>query len=323
MAKLSLFHLLTAGFVSLASAHYSFDVLVVDGVETQAGQYVRINTRTEKYMPTKFINSFDNVTPLSDDFRCNLGASSGSGVEVAEVAAGSDLAMKLAAGATMQHPGPAFVYMSKAPGDVTSYAGDGDWFKIHEEGLCDSSDIKSTSWCTWDKDRISFTVPADTPAGEYLVRAEHIGLHGAHNGEAEFYYACAQVKVTGSGSGTPSPTVKIPGVYSADDASVNFSIWGGNADYPMPDPAVWSSGSSSGGSGQEEPAQDSPATTEQAAQPTSPAATQPTTSAAPQQDFPIFQEEEPAAEASQEASSGCSSSLTRRRARGHLGRRAH
>ncbi|KAJ3535407.1 hypothetical protein NM208_g7143 [Fusarium decemcellulare] len=296
--------LLAASLVPLASAHYSFDVLVVDGIETEPGQYVRLNTRSEKYMPTKFINSFDNVTPLSNDFRCNLGASSGSGVGIAEVAAGSGLAMKLSVGATMQHPGPAFVYMSKSPGNVTEYAGDGDWFKIHEEGLCNSGDITTTAWCTWDKDRISFTVPNGTPAGEYLVRVEHIGLHGAHNGEAEFYYACAQVKVTGNGSGTPGPTVKIPGIYSADDASVNFSIWSDNTDYPMPEPAVWPGGSSSSGSNQEQSAQNSSSVTQQIAQPTS-----------TEETVPVSTEEALGAKASGEASSGCRA--RRRTRRGH------
>jgi hypothetical protein len=79
--------------------------------------------------------------------------------------------------------------MSKAPGAVSTYDGSVDWFKIHQEGQCSTSNIKSTSWCTWDKDRISSTIPKDTPDGEYLVRTEHISLHGAHIRQAEFYYA--------------------------------------------------------------------------------------------------------------------------------------
>jgi hypothetical protein len=58
-------------------------------------------------MPTKRINSFDGLTPDSSDFRCNFGATNGGGrVGTAEVAAGLTLALKLACGATMQHPGP-------------------------------------------------------------------------------------------------------------------------------------------------------------------------------------------------------------------------
>ncbi|GKT42933.1 uncharacterized protein ColSpa_03114 [Colletotrichum spaethianum] len=77
----------------------------------------------------------------------------------------------------MQHPGGAFVYMSKAPSTAKTYEGDGDWFKVYEEN----------AWCTSDKDIIEFTVPKDTPDGEYLVRVEHIPVHGTHVGQAEFY----------------------------------------------------------------------------------------------------------------------------------------
>ncbi|KAL2826164.1 hypothetical protein BJY01DRAFT_256085 [Aspergillus pseudoustus] len=72
-----------------------------------------------------------------------------------------------------------------------------------------------------------------------------IGVHGAHAGEAEFYYECAQVKVIGGGNGTPGPTIKFPGGYKQDDPSFNFSVWGGMKEYPMPGPEVWTSTSSS------------------------------------------------------------------------------
>jgi hypothetical protein len=179
-----------AAIVQLASAHYFFDVLVVDGQESKSHQYIRENTRPEKYNPTKWTNTRDDMTPDLTDFRCNKGAFESAGrTQTAEVKAGSTIAMKLAVGATMQHPGPALVYMSKAPSTVQTYEGDGGWFKIFEEGVCDKSkDFTRDAWCTWDKDRIEFTIPADTPDGEYLIRPEHIGLHGAHDKQAEFYY---------------------------------------------------------------------------------------------------------------------------------------
>jgi hypothetical protein len=186
--KLSL--LTAAAIAQLASAHYFFDVLIIDGKETKSLQYVRENTRQIKYNPTKWKNPLDGMTPDLTDFRCNKGAfTSADKTQVAEVKAGSKLAMKLAVGATMRHPGPASVYMSKAPSTVQTYEGDGDWFKIFEEGICDKTkDIKGEAWCTWDKNTVDFTIPAGTPDGEYLIRPEHIGVHGAHDGQAEFYY---------------------------------------------------------------------------------------------------------------------------------------
>lgn len=228
----------------LVSAHYFFDVLVAGGTESKSLQYIRENTRPLKYNPTKWVNTRDDMTPDLTDFRCNKGAFESAGkTQTYTVQAGSKLAMKLAVGATMKHPGPALVYMSKAPSTVSTYEGDGDWFKIYEESVCNTSaDFTTNAWCTWDKDRVEFTVPADTPNGEYLIRSEHIGVHGAHVGEAEFYYACAQVKVTGGGTGVPGPTVKFPGAYKKDDPSFNFSIWNGYKPYPMPGPAVWTGG---------------------------------------------------------------------------------
>jgi hypothetical protein len=179
-----------AAIAQLASAHYTFDVLVSEGQESRPNEFIRANTRPERYNPTKWKNTRDGLTPDMDDFRCNLGSfTNAAKTGVKEVAAGTKMAMKLAYGATMRHPGPAFVYMSLAPDSVKDYEGDGEWFKIFQSGLCDpTKDILGTAWCTWDDDRIEFTIPADVPAGEYLIRSEHVGLHGAHGGEAEFYY---------------------------------------------------------------------------------------------------------------------------------------
>lgn len=190
-AIMKLTALVAACIIQYASAHYFFDTLIIDGVETKSLQYVRENTRQAKYNPTKWKNIRDDMTPDMNDFRCNKGAfESASRTETAEVKAGAKLGMKLAVGATMQHPGPALVYMSKAPTTAQAYEGDGDWFKIFEESTCNpSGDFGKDAWCTWDKDNVSFQIPAGTPDGEYLIRAEHIGVHGAHDGQAEFYYS--------------------------------------------------------------------------------------------------------------------------------------
>lgn len=188
--KLSTSIIAGAALFNSVSAHYFFEKLVIDGKETQPLQYVRENTRPIKYNPTKWKNTLDDMTPDLPDFRCNKGAFLSAGkTQTAEVKPGQKLAMKLGVGATMQHPGPQLVYMSKAPGEVSKYEGEGDWFKIMESGICDTSkDIKKDAWCSWDKDRIEFTIPEGTPVGEYLIRPEHIALHGAHDGQAEFYY---------------------------------------------------------------------------------------------------------------------------------------
>ena len=227
---------------SFAHGHYVFDKLIIEGEMTEPWQYIRENTREKKYMPTKFFNSF-GTTPLDDDFRCNQGAfSSANNTSTASVAPGVFLGMKLAYGATMKHPGPAQVYVSESDGPVSEYDGSGDWFKIHQETVCGSSGeyLEDMDWCTWDKDQLTFQIPINIPPGEYLIRVEHIGLHGGHVGEAEFYYSCAQIRVSGNGTGQPHPPlVKIPGVYNNEESGIRFNIYGA-ADYPYhPGPALW------------------------------------------------------------------------------------
>jgi hypothetical protein len=149
--------------------------------------------------------------------------------------------MAVSAAPTATHTSPGFVYMSKAPGSVNSYDGSGDWFKVYETGLCGSKRPNiDGDWCTWQKDRIEFTIPQRIPPGEYLVRVEHIGIHESHVNKAQFYMECAQFKIEGSGGGTPGPLVKIPGLYKANDAGIAYNKWTNNpAPYYMPGPAVW------------------------------------------------------------------------------------
>jgi hypothetical protein len=77
-----------------------------------------------------------------------------------------------------------------------------------------------------DKGQVFFTIPQDTPAGDYLFRVEHIGLHVASaEGAAQFYLACGQITVTGSGGGNPSPLVSFPGAYSPTDPGIMINIY--------------------------------------------------------------------------------------------------
>ncbi|KAL8281712.1 hypothetical protein RB597_009425 [Gaeumannomyces tritici] len=262
-----------------ASAHYFFNKLIINDVETRNDEYVLLNTRQAKYNPTKWAGLRDNATPDGPEMRCNVGAfQSQSRTKIADVKAGDKLGFKLAVGA-MGHPGPSSVYLSKAPTTVDKYQGDGDWFKVYEDGVCDKSkDFTRDAWCSYDKSVIEFRLPKDVPNGDYLVRVEHIGLHQAHFGQAEFYMSCAQVRVTGGGNGQPGPMIKFPGGYKKDDPSFNFSIYNGFKPYPMPGPAVWTGGNSGAAAANEtEPVQ------QPVQKPTTslPAATKPTSSAAP------------------------------------------
>ena len=111
-------------------------------------RYIRDFTRATRYNPIKFSSDpqadiRDNSHADGPDIRCNQGAFSKAGnTQVLTVNAGDELKATLGVGATMQHPGPAVVYMSKAPNTAAAYNGSGGWFKIHSEGTCSTSDIR-------------------------------------------------------------------------------------------------------------------------------------------------------------------------------------
>ena len=112
-------------------AHYRFTSLIYNNNITGEYEYVRANTGSNS--PVK------NVT--SDDMRCNVGGLlTGNSTKVASVAAGDEVGFKL--DTAIFHPGPLAIYMSLASsGDVKTYDGSGDWFKIVEYG----ANITSTS----------------------------------------------------------------------------------------------------------------------------------------------------------------------------------
>ncbi|OCL05159.1 lytic polysaccharide monooxygenase [Glonium stellatum] len=142
------------------------------------------------------------------------------------------------------HKGPVIFYMAKVNDAAASGTSSLQWFKVSQDGL-DSSG-------KWGVDRMIanngwtyFTMPSCVASGQYLLRAEIIALHSAsHQGQAQFYMACAQINVTGGGS-KAGTTVSFPGAYSATDPGILINIYdtagnptGGGKPYTVPGPAV-------------------------------------------------------------------------------------
>lgn len=70
-----------------------------------------------------------------------------------------------------------------------------------------------------EKMDVEFTIPKSLPNGEYLFRAEHLGLHlstapADSGGGVQSFVSCAHLLVSGGGSGTPGPLVEFPGAYT-------------------------------------------------------------------------------------------------------------
>jgi hypothetical protein len=221
-----------------ALAHYNFESLIVNGQVTAPYQYVRRTTNSNSPIEN---SSSPNIV-------CNQGGNDAAiraATQTYTVSPGDQLGFAI--NSELGHPGPQAVYLSKAPSGVSAqdYLGDGDWFKIYSLTTSRIDPNTGLHWATFPNSvgvkNFTFTLPKDTPPGDYLLRGEHIGLHGAgQTNGAQFYIGCAQIKVTGNGSGTPGPTIKLPGGYSATHPGVLINIyWPPPQSYTTIGPATW------------------------------------------------------------------------------------
>ncbi|KAI9155631.1 putative endo-beta-1,4-glucanase D [Paramyrothecium foliicola] len=231
------FYTPTAAAIALLSqtafAHYNFESLIVNGEFTEPYQYVRKTTNGNG--PILMVNSTDiicNAGGIDDDIM--------AATETFTVAAGDQVGFKM--NEMIGHPGPLSVYLSKAPTTAQAYKGDGDWFKVYESTFINRT-VDPMQWASFVDGGVrnfTFTLPQDLPPGEYLMRGEHIALHSASLYEAQFYMGCAQIKVTGSGAGTPGPTIKLPGGYDPTDPGILVNMyWPPLRHYTPPGPRAW------------------------------------------------------------------------------------
>ncbi|KAF9461696.1 glycoside hydrolase family 61 protein [Collybia nuda] len=199
-----------------ASAHYIWTTLIAgDKTSTRAVRQPQNNSPV--------------IPVTSTDMRCNTNPSSAA--ETVTVAAGSTIGFNL--DASIYHAGPAAIYLGKAPGSAASWDGSGaNWFKIAEWGAT----LNPFSFTTLGKSQLTTTIPQNVPAGEYLVRIEQIGLHVI---PSESFVSCAQIRITGGGSGNP-PKVAIPGYINPSGPGVNINIYDPvPTSFQVAGPPVW------------------------------------------------------------------------------------
>ncbi|KAK4161231.1 glycosyl hydrolase family 61-domain-containing protein [Cladorrhinum sp. PSN259] len=228
--------LLSAAALSLAvsqvSGHYIFQQLTTGSTKHGVFKYIRQNS-----------NYNSPVTDLSSkDLRCNEGGASGSGTETIDVRAGDSFTFNL--DTPVYHQGPVSIYLSKAPGSAADYDGSGPWFKIKDWGPTFSGG--SASWTLTGS--YTANIPVCIPNGEYLLRIQSLGIHNPYPaGTPQFYISCAQIRVSGGGSTTPSNTALIPGAFKATDPGYTANIYSNFNSYTVPGPSVFSCGSNGGG----------------------------------------------------------------------------
>ncbi|KAK8096286.1 fungal cellulose binding domain containing protein [Apiospora kogelbergensis] len=216
---------------ALASAvhgHYTFPRLIANGATAQDWQYVRKTTNYQDDGP---------LTDLSSEqLRCYQLAPE-QGTQTMRVAAGSEVGFTV--DPVMSHPGTLQFYMTQVPAGQTaaSFDGSGAWFKIFSQGPTISGG--KYTWPTHGSPNATVQIPQCLAPGDYLLRVEHIALHFASSvGGAQFYIACGQLTVTGSGTKTFSG-VSIPSLYGETDPGILIDIFPSvPTSYTAPGPAV-------------------------------------------------------------------------------------
>jgi hypothetical protein len=144
------------------------------------------------------------------------------------------------------HHGPIVDYIASCKGDCSTVDKSTlEFVKIAEAGL--------RSDATWATDRMmsnnnswTITIPSTLAPGNYVLRHELIALHSADTlGGAQNFPQCINLQVTGSGTDSPSGTLATS-LYTPNDAGIYFNIYLPNPSlqYPIPGPALWTSGSS-------------------------------------------------------------------------------
>ncbi|KAF2873772.1 glycosyl hydrolase family 61-domain-containing protein [Massariosphaeria phaeospora] len=229
--------LFLASSAPTALAHWNYDRIIVNGqVIGDPYQYVRRTNNSN--VPLQNVNS--------TDMRCNSGAATGRNTQTYTVAAGDQLGFAVAD--TFGHPGPQQVYISRAPAAAADYDGSGEWAKIYTLTYSLNASYGSSDgvlkWATHRAQTFNFQLPSALQPGEYLLRSEGLALHAAHKADkAQFYVACAQIRVTGSGGAVPRPTVRFPGGYRWDSVGVLIpEFWSRITNYTAPGPKLWPEG---------------------------------------------------------------------------------
>ncbi|KAF9476135.1 hypothetical protein BDN70DRAFT_839720 [Pholiota conissans] len=202
-----------------------------------AGHYIFSTLISGKKTSTNAVRRPAENAPVHDflgtEITCNVNTTNAT--ETVPIVAGGTVGFELDENKRIYHLGPAAIYLGKAPGKVGHWDGSGKrWFKIAEWGAT----FNPFTFRSLNKSKFTAVIPKDVPSGEYLVRIEQIGLHIP--GSPEFFVGCAQIKITGGGSGKLRK-VAIPGYVSAEkDPGLTANIyWPIPTEYTVPGPRVY------------------------------------------------------------------------------------
>lgn len=126
-------------------------------------------------------------------------------------------------------------YLADCQGPCSAFSGStGDvWVKIHQAGY-DPDRAAADGGTPWASKRLpeqnstwTVALPATLRPGQYVLRHEILGLQRTNTDGnlAQFYPACHQIAVTGTGTAALPAGIALPGAYRPDDTtSVSFFL---------------------------------------------------------------------------------------------------
>ncbi|KIK96832.1 glycoside hydrolase family 61 protein [Paxillus rubicundulus Ve08.2h10] len=243
-------------FPILISAHGYVGSVTIDGTSYPGNEPGGATSDT-------IIRQVSTIDPVkgATNPSMNCGMNATLAADVADANPGSQIQVHWVGGSTgdsnwPHNVGPIIHYMAKCNGPCSSYdSTNAEWFKISELGLQPDD-------TTWYQANImagqpaNVTIPQTIAPGSFLLRSELISLQLAVSvGGAEFYPACIQLDIGGSGTGaaTSSEECTFPGCYTDDEPGIyDPDIYNPPLTYTFPGPpvAAFVGGNSSAGGSQ-------------------------------------------------------------------------
>ncbi|KAH6633802.1 glycoside hydrolase [Boeremia exigua] len=226
------FSIISIGLLSLAqsvSAHGYLKSIEVGGKSYLAWQVGQDDYVTPE--PARYARRIKDNGPVPDftsvNITCNQGGNIPSKATV-PVNAGDKVKLIWDQWGS-SHSGPVMNYLASCGSSCATFKGDTGtpWVKFDQMAYDTTksppwgSDFLATQGASW-----TVTIPASLKPGEYLLRHEILGLHVAGDRMgAQFYPACVQIKVSGSGTKSLPAGVGLPGAYNPDDAGILVQLW--------------------------------------------------------------------------------------------------
>ncbi|KAH8722630.1 glycoside hydrolase [Phaeosphaeriaceae sp. PMI808] len=241
MHALGAFGVAVLGLAHSVSAHGYLKSIEVNGQSYLAWQVNQDDYVTPE--PVRYARRIRDNGPVPDFTTTNITCNVGGNIPakgIIPVKPGDQVKLKWDQWGS-SHSGPVMNYLADCGGSCANFKGDTGtpWVKFDQMAYDTSksppwgSDFLAKQGASW-----TVTIPNLKP-GEYIIRHEILGLHvaGTRMG-AQFYPACVQVKVGGSGTKNLPSGVALPGAYDPDDkAGILVQLWqvnAGQAQYTAP-----------------------------------------------------------------------------------------